>query len=129
MTFLAILSLMIYFSVMLSTAINHSKYNLINSRFIRDLYVDEEEYVFPLSAFDFAVQLSYTGTQANVTNLFQYFSIKMYEYSGKLKDNYLPGEYPIIHTVTDMGIVRCDYDRLGGDTKDDPTRWWCPNVT
>lgn len=46
MTFLAVVSLLVYFFLMLQTAINHQKYNLINSRFVKDLYVDQSDYTF-----------------------------------------------------------------------------------
>ena len=44
MTLLAIISLMIYFFMMLATAINQTKYTLTNSQYIKDLYFDKTLY-------------------------------------------------------------------------------------
>ncbi len=88
MTLLSVSALLAYFFVLLATAINQEKYSLTNSQYIKDLYFDDTLYNYTTDQFDYAVQLSYAGTNASVTNLFQYFSIKMYLYEGKVKTNY-----------------------------------------
>ena len=79
---------------------------------MRNLYIDKQIYEFTTNEFDYAIQLSYMGANTNVTNLFQYFSIRMYTYTSLKKDSYKEGEYPLTFSYDEVNITRCSYDRF-----------------
>ena len=59
MTILSVLCILVYFSIMLATAIKQEKYSLTSSNRIRDLYNDNTSYPLNADNFDFALQLAY----------------------------------------------------------------------
>ena len=79
MTVLSVISIFIYLGIMLSTAIEETKYTITSASYIRNLYLDNTSYPLTEENFDFALQLAYQGPPVNGTlNLFQYFSISMF---------------------------------------------------
>ncbi len=69
MTLLSILTLLAYFGVLLSQIIYSENYSITNSRFIRNLYLDDTAYDFDTSNFDLAFHLSYLGPDPSVQNI------------------------------------------------------------
>lgn len=69
MTILSIISLGIYFLFMILKIFQNSDYTITNTSYQRNLYDDLRVYNFSLSEFDYAIQLSYSGSDKNVTNL------------------------------------------------------------
>ncbi|CDW87416.1 UNKNOWN [Stylonychia lemnae] len=94
-------------------------------KYVRNLYIDKSIYEFTTNEFDYAVQLSYQGLDPNVTNLFQYYSIRMYTYSSQKKTTYKEGEYPLTFRYDEMNVTRCGYERFANLSQDDAQKWWC----
>eukprot|EP00347_Sterkiella_histriomuscorum_P003987 403362181 len=129
MTILTIIGLVVFFGLEVQRALDQSKYNITTSRQIRNYYYDNTEYNIDYKAFDFAVRLSYVGTQ-NV-NIEQYFSINFYDYFYDLKENYTEGEFPRTIVQPKLEKIKCTSDRLGGFTSgiDDSSKFWCTKRT
>ncbi|CDW83800.1 UNKNOWN [Stylonychia lemnae] len=129
MTIFSIIALLVYFFVMFSDVISKSRYTINEIKYVRDLYGDKSFYSFNLNQFDYGVQLSYSGLDPQVTNLFQYFSIKMFVFQTAVKKNYTDGEYPLEYIRKDIDIARCTQDRFAGQSDEqDNSKWWCPQV-
>ena len=65
MTILSVVCIIIFFSIMLVTAIKQEKYTITSSSRFKDLYNDNTNYPLNADNFDFALQLAFTSAQSS----------------------------------------------------------------
>eukprot|EP00347_Sterkiella_histriomuscorum_P001885 403370298 len=130
MTIFSLMALIAYLSIQLKIVINREQYTINNTNYVKDLYVDTREISFPLTSFDFATQLTYRGNDPAILadNLNTYFSVQFFDYYSFIKTNYTEGEFPQQVTLSYLPLAKCNYERFMNRTKDDITKWWCPQV-
>eukprot|EP00347_Sterkiella_histriomuscorum_P005887 403354895 len=130
MTIFSVLSLLAFFAIQLKIVINREQYTINNTNYVKDLYEDNRENVFELSSFDFAAQLTYRGQDPAILedNLHTYFSIQFFDYYSFIKPVQKEGEFPQTITLNYLPIEKCTNQRFRNRSKDDVTKWWCPQV-